>query len=284
MTIDTKATAKSAGIRTLNINELRPADILLSKGPGFLSNLIAEADGGQFSHGALWSGTGIIQATGDGITLSEIEGKHAVYRYPDLPDEAAAKIVALAKAQVEGRYAYGELVLLGALFLSGIRVKGAVLTRLLDAIGGPTASKLKAWLDHHAGRGARVCTELVASCYYEAANGKFALQVRSRTGEGGRTNTVVTAATPPGTRGPRSISTGIAPDVDDSQLQSQAIAAAQSCIDLLSQPDLEVRAETRKLLAGAIARDAGTGADIGVVTPADLEFSPSLTFVGRLDV
>jgi hypothetical protein len=52
----------------------------------------------------------------------------------------------------------------------------------------------------------------------------------------------------------------------------------------IAQLDPDAPAEARKLLAGAIARDAVTGEPIGVVTPADLELSPSLTLVGRLDV
>jgi hypothetical protein len=279
MTDQAKPAASAAATQELSIGDLEPADILLSKGQGYVSDLIAESDGGQFSHGALWSGAGIIQATGDGITLSMIHGRHAVYRYPGLPKEVAPQIVAVAKAQVDGRYAYGELVMLGALFLSGIRVKGALLNRLLDAIGRPSADKLKAWLDQHAGRGTRVCTELVASAYYDAAGHAYALKVRSRASG----TPVVRAASSLGTRGAPAIAGGIAPVVDDEQLQPAANEAAQTCLDLLLQNPNSPR-ETRKLFAGAIALDAETNAPIGVVTPADLEFSPSLKFVGHLDV
>jgi hypothetical protein len=280
MTTKTPPAAGAAATKELSIDDLQPADILLSKGHGFVSDLIAESDGGQYSHGALWSGMSIIQATGDGITESELHGRHGVYRYqPALPEQVAEEIVAIATKQVDGRYAYGELVMLGALFLSGIRVKGALLNRLLDAIGGPTASKLKAWLDEHAGKSARVCTELVASAYYEAAGGAYALRVRSRPPAAA----VVRAATPQATRGGPPLTSGLALAVDDAQLQPTAIAAAQSCLDLLIQKDLNPSPGTRKLLAGALARDAVTGAPMGVVTPADLEFSPSLQFVGRLN-
>lgn len=281
MTNKINPAAGCAATKELSIDDLEPADILLSKGHGFVSNLIAESDGGQFSHGALWSGMSIIQATGEGITESEIHGKHAVYRYqPCLPPEAAKEIVAIATQQVDGRYAYGELVMLGALFLSGIRVKGALLNRLLDAIGGPSASKLKAWLDQHTGKGARVCTELVASGYYGAAGHAYALKIRSRA-DGTR---VVRAASSLGTRDAPTIAGGVAPVVDDVKLQPAALEAAQSCLDLLLQNDMNPPAKTRKLFAGAIAFDAATNAPIGVVTPADLEFSPSLRLIGRLTV
>jgi len=267
----------------LSVDDLQPADILLSKGEGFISDLIAESDGGHYSHGALWSGMGIIQATGDGITFSEIEGTHAVYRYPGLPRKAAEEIVGIAKRQVNGRYAYGELVMLGALFLSGIRVKGALMNRLLDAIGGPTASKLKAWLDARAGKRARVCTELVASAYHQAAGGTVVLKIRSRAGGRAGVNTAVDAPASTGVRSAAVVTRGLAPVVDETELQGPAVTAAQHCLELLLQNDLGNEAGTRKLLAGEIARDAATNEPVGVVTPGDLEFSPSLRFVGRFE-
>jgi len=280
MTSTSQPTASAAPIQSLSVAQLQPADILLSKGQGFVSDLIADADGGHYSHGALWSGSGVIQATSDGITHSDIHGTHTVYRYPQLSQDAAKEIVAIAMEQVNGRYAYGELVMLGALFLSGIRVKGALLDRLLDAIGGPTAGKLKAWLDERAGKGARVCTELVASAYYEAVDGKYALKVRTRAAAG--TSAIVRAALPQRTRGAPVLTSGIAPAVEEADRQQEANDAAQSCIDLFVRSDPNPPATTRKLLAGAIARDAVTNKEVGVVTPADLEFSPSLELVGRL--
>lgn len=270
--------AEASPAKELSVDDLQPADVLLSRGEGVISDLIAEADGGHFSHGALWSGMGIIQATSDGITGGEIHGVHAVYRYPDLPEDVAGEIVAIAQKQVGGSYAYGELVMLGALFLSGIRVKGAVMDRLLDEIGGRTASNLKAWLDEHAGKRARVCTELVASSYFGARDRAFALKIRSRSNASN--NVTVRASATTGTRA-IAVTRGLAPLVEDGPLQPDAIAAAQSCLDALLQ-DGEIG--TRKLLAGAIAFDATTNGPIGVVTPGDLEFSPSLRFVGRLRV
>jgi hypothetical protein len=227
---------------------------------------------------------GIIQATSDGITRSEIHGTHMVYRYPDLPSKVAAEIVAIADKQVEekGRYAYGELVMLGALFLSGIRVKGALLDRLLDALGGSTADKLKAWLDERPGKGARVCTELVASAYYEAKEGAYALKVRPRAGGSAGARAIVRAALLQRNRGTPVITKGIAPAVEEANRQKEAVEAAQSCIDLFVRNNPSLPDNVRGVLAGAIARDAVTNEEIGVVTPADLEFSPSLMLVGRL--
>jgi hypothetical protein len=45
---------------------------------------------------------------------------------------------------------------------------------------------------------------------------------------------------------------------------------------------MDASSDIRKVFAGAIALEAGTGKRIGVVTPADLQFSPSLKFVGRI--
>ena len=276
--------AGPAAVKILTIQDLQPSDILLSKGDGLVSNLITQLDGGKYSHGALWSGAGVIQATGEGISESKIAGTHGVYRYPDLPKKVAEDIVTIARAQVNERYAYGELLMLGALFASGLRIEGAILTRMLDAIGGPTASKLKAWLDAHAGMKARVCTELVASAYYDAADARFALKILSRAAGGTLPDAIARATPQQATRSAATVTRGVAPVVDDPRLAADAVAAAQNCRDLVLQHNLGARARMRKVLAGVVAIDAETNKPLGVVTPRDLECSPSLRFVGRLEV
>ncbi|MGC4086724.1 MAG: hypothetical protein QM756_02280 [Polyangiaceae bacterium] len=161
----------------LRKSDLRPADVLLSRGEGIVSDSIAKNDGGQYSHGAVWSGDGIVQATSAGITHTPFSGSHGVYRRRELTEAGAQEVVELALAELKGRYAYGELVMLGVLFMSGIRVRGAWGSRALEAIGGPKAEKLKAWLDENEGKKVRVCTELVASCFFRAADKAFALEI-----------------------------------------------------------------------------------------------------------
>jgi hypothetical protein len=288
--------------RELRQDELRPADVLLSRGHGLVSDLIANVDGGSYSHGAVWSGEGVIQATSDGITHSAAKGEHGVYRRIDLPDEVASEIVEVAKSQLEGRYAYGELVLLGLLFSSGMRVNGDLLPRMLEAIGGPTASKLKAWLDQRPEAKARICTELVASSYFKAAGGRLALHILPVSKRRAVEPASVLAGLPP-LSGDGASSAGTRRDASsqaDQLLTEQAAAASRRCRELLVERGLfqaamtrgaavelpllgpEGAVESRKVFSGPIALDAVTGKAIGVVTPADLEYSPSLRFVGYL--
>lgn len=269
-------TSTSSSIRELQLSDLRPADVLLSRGEGVVSDLIAKNDGGKYSHGALWSGKGIVQATSAGITHTPLSGSHDVYRRHGLTEDGARQIVTLALAELEGRYAYGELVLLAVLFMSGIRVRGAWGSRALEAIGGRTASNLKKWLDEHAGKKVRVCTELVASCFFRTADQKFALEI-------------LPAAERPAPETALSATTGLPPlgsDEDDTTrggddlLGAELAAAAQYCEELLKRLPSEDD-QLRTMLGGAIALSAD-GQRIGVVTPADLQFSPSLQLIGQI--
>lgn len=289
-----------ANTKQLTIDELEPADVLLSHGHGLISDWIAKADGGKYSHGALWSGTGIIQATGAGIRHEPPEGEHDVYRYTGLDAATALEIVAKAKSQLDGKYAYAELVLLALLFTSGLRVKGAIASRMLDAIGGPRALKLKAWLDERAGRRTRVCTELVASCYFKVDNRKFAIRilpVEERPAL--EPPEAASAELPPlSSDGEPAVTRGSANGTTEPSADQLATARA-TCLELLLQSgwlqNEQVRGAglveleplttasgtgVRKVFAEAIAFDV-SGKELGVVTPADLQFSPSLTFVGH---
>jgi len=257
----------------LTVDELEPADVLLARGHGIVSDLIMKADGGNYSHAALWSGTGVIQATSAGIThLPPAEGDaFDVYRRRGLDAAGATEVVAVAKRQVNGSYAYGELVLLGLLFSAGVRVKGALLNRILQQIGGVAATRLKQWLDEHAqNKKIRVCTELVASSYYYAAGQRVALRIRPFDKR--------PAAASSASRGSGAAAAAATGGVDGSQTEAdgeQIAAATARCLELLQD-----RA-TRKLLSDPIALDDDTSGEIGVVTPADLQFSPSLEFRGH---
>src|SRR5262249_382495 len=135
----------------------------------------------------------------------------------------------------------------------------------------------------HVGKGTRLCTELVASAYYEVDEHRFGLKIRSRAGEGASANVKVQASGPATMRGAMVIRHGLAPAVDDGQFKEDAVAASQSCIELFMQNSLPAGPRVRKLFGGYIALDAATNTPIGVVTPRDLEFSPSLRYVGRLE-
>jgi len=289
----------------LTQSDLRPADILLSRGVGLVSDLIAASDGGKYSHGALWSGTGVIQATGDGITHTEELKVHDVYRHRELDELGAAEVVEAAKAELPGSYAYGELVLLGLLFSLGLHTRGALLTRMLEAIGGEGATKLGAWLNAQAGKKTRVCTELVASSFFKVSNGRFALKILPRSERPLQPAVAAprSIGLPPLVRGDAAsggATRGQADISSSAAVLAGAERARQTCLELLLangvlmregtrgaltelQPlTIDASVQTRKVFAGPIAVEAGTNRPIGVVTPADLQFSPSLAFLGRI--
>ncbi len=266
----------------LKLADLEPADVLLARGHGIVSDLITKADGGRYSHGALWSGIGVIQATSKGITHApQEEGEFDVYRHRTLDDAGATEVVDYAKSQVSGTYAYGELVLLGLLFSCGLRVRGAILNRVLEMIGGPQAAALEKWLSEHTSQKIRVCTELVATCYYHTTQQRFALRI-------------LPFAERPSVPAPAS--NDAAGEAPASDVVSDA---SKGCLDVLVRGGLaterdvrgtgltlppltpDAATNTRKVFADPIAIDASTGGKLGVVTPADLQFSPSLQFIGR---
>jgi hypothetical protein len=271
--------ATRAGAHDLNHGNLQRADILLSRGEGLVSDLIAKSDGGKYSHGALWSGSHIIQATSAGITRTPLAGEHDVYRRIGLTSEGAEAVVAVADAEVGGRYAYGELVLLGLLFMSGAKVRGAWASRMLDALGGPTAKNLREWLDKNSGSKVRVCTELVASCFYRANNHQFAIRVLPASARPRPASEDFLEGLPPlGTDEDE-----LARDGAHDPLDGELAALRRSCAVLLAQPAQGADSDdaSRDLIGAAIAFST-SGESVGVVTPADLQFSPSLEFVGRI--
>jgi hypothetical protein len=259
--------------RELALNDLKKADVLLTRGKGPISDVIAWSDGSKYSHTTMWSGTGVIQASSAGITHQPLEvvfedyKSFDVYRNHDLPPEGAQEIVKLALEELEGSYAYVELVLLGVLFMPGFRVRGAWVNQALKAIGGSTATKLKDWLDENAGKNVRVCSELVASSYYRAGKGhQFALRVY------------------PAAERPKPSTQASSPNVVPAG--ANLAEMEKSCKDLLDAAAARAipnpnGKEPRGLFSGTIALTPD-GKEVGVVTPGDLQFSPSLQCIGTI--
>jgi hypothetical protein len=287
--------------RSLTLGDLQKADVLLARGHGLISDWISKADGGSYSHGALWSGTGVIQATSEGITDAPLVGAFDVYRHRTLDSAGADQVVAYAKTQVDGKYAYTELVMLGLLFSCGLRVKGAILNRLLEAIGSEPAADLNEWLMAHSNRKVRVCTELVATSFYKPADQRFALKILPFSQ---RPDAIVTGAAP--LELPPLVAEGDEPEqtrsltategardallaesepwlrllMKSGLFEEQAVRGATLALPLLGD---ETPTNTRKIFTQPIAFDASSGEKLGVVTPADLQFSPSLRYVGHIE-
>ncbi len=280
--------------RTLALEDLRPADILLSRGDTDISNAIVAADGGSYSHAAMWSGRGVIETALAGTGEHPFKGDRDVYRHRSMVASAGDAIVAAARGQLGQEYAYSELLLLGILFALGLRPCRPLCSVALDVLGGPSAKKLEEWLERGAREPAgRVCTELVAVSYRSPAEGKYTLRVLPR-----EHRPVLAHESALGDE-------GAGADAD----AAAAHATSASCANLLARHGLPIALPiqgaaghgtmggwptdsasvwdapvfaVKKFFAGTVAVDAITGVGLGVVTPADFQFSPSLEYVGRV--
>jgi len=274
--------------RALALAELRPADVLLSRGTSDVSKAIVASDGGSYSHAALWTGESVIEATLDGMTEHPFTGDRDVYRRRELEPGVADEVVAQARSQLGKGYAYTELLLLGSLYAAGVRPREPIVNLALAFLGGRRAEDLAAWLEKLVETRAapRVCTELVALSFYRVQNQRFALHVLPR------------GLRPPSATGlegepaPRTFLAkgAFAPTSDLDALRAACSAWFSADLDANAaefEPAAPARLEpvpagTRKFFFGTVARDSVTGQRLGVVSPGDLQFSPCLEFIGRI--
>ncbi|HTQ06623.1 MAG TPA: hypothetical protein VMI54_22340 [Polyangiaceae bacterium] len=279
--------------RLLGFEELKPADVLLSRGASDVSKAIVASDGGSYSHAALWTGSSVIEATLDGMTEHPFTGDRDVYRHRGLEAGTDAKVVAAARAQLGKGYAYTELFLLGALFAAGVRPRAPVVNVALEFLGGRGASRLADWLEKlvEGRRTPRVCTELVALSFYRVEDRRFAVLVlprslRPRGASGLEGEPAPRSFAPSGLSRPFAMKSDLdalseacgswfssEPEPGETEPELRAPAAVATPVPAEGQ---------RKFLFGTVARDSVTGARLGVVSPGDLQFSPCLEFVGRI--
>lgn len=97
----------------LTVNELKPADILLSTGIATASVIIRGSTVSRYSHAALYADNGqIIEAIGSGVTLQSLEDAMSddtlvsVYRRLQMSDEQGLQVIRYAKQQVGKHYDY----------------------------------------------------------------------------------------------------------------------------------------------------------------------------------
>jgi len=263
--------------KRLALSELKPADILLAAGEGTISRLIMHCDGGSYSHAALWSGKGVIEATSNGVCETQLYQPFDVFRVQALDAKTADQVVEAARASIGRRYAYTEILLLGLLFAIGLRPSRPVFAGAVARLG-TKAEFLKRWLDKLQGSKAepRVCSELVAASY-AAANARLVILTRD--------------ARPPLAQAAGSFpsleaATGSVSRSSEPPPSEELRELSRACSELFG-----VRAATavatgyegvRTLLGGDIGVDS-QGRAIGLVTPGDLQFSTSLRFVGRIE-
>jgi hypothetical protein len=255
-------------------SSLLPADVLLSRGSSGVSDCIVASDGASYSHAALWTGTAVVEATLKGIGEGAPAEGRDVYRFHDqagaaLDQAAAARIVAHARQGIGGPYATSELMLLGMMFTLGLSPRRSLVHLAFDALG-ERAQYLEAWLQ---GLGPSskplVCTELVSAAFYEASPDRaYALRIMP----------LDARPLPPGAIRDRGFSFD---DEASPPEQARAIETLRAACCGMLQVDTARDAPTeRKLLWGSIALEAGNTRRLGVVTPGDLQFSPSLRFCG----
>lgn len=261
----------------LSRDALQPADVLLSRGSTQIADAIVRSDGASYSHAALWTGGSVVEAVLEGIFERGVLFTRDVYRYQDanglsLPTHVAQAAVAFARAQVGLPYANGELLLLGALYTRGIRPQRPLLDAALELLGGATAGRLADWLESvRPRREPMICSELVARAFYEAdASRAYALRV-----------------VPPLQRGTRTRGDSLfdgAPAWANAAGEPVPQQLGASCRRLLGARPVAYVAEQRdrKILSGAVAFLVDAETRLGHVTPGDIQFSPSLRYLGTI--
>jgi len=162
--------------RDVEINELRPCDVLLYHGYSTTSRLIQWFDGSEYSHSSIFNGHLVTEAVQEGVLQRTVEEslEHTeyvdVYRLrkngisigsPELPAEPVLQVIA-HYADLHDRFAYEELVLL-ALLCTTRRLPLPFLRDILDSAAAVIADMLDE------GRQPMVCSELVYRCFAEAS-------------------------------------------------------------------------------------------------------------------
>lgn len=163
-------------LKTVVPSDLKPADVLLCRGDSDISLGIVELDGGSYSHAALWSGQSVIESTLPCVKRSSIEecASHSLYidayRHQGLNQRGAA-VVANAEAYLERPYGTLNLGLstllvavtswmphewaeMNALYGAG---ELARLLRLLRLVKDESRDERQV-----------TCAELVVRCYHDA--------------------------------------------------------------------------------------------------------------------
>ena len=263
-------------METIRKADLRPGDVLLFHGNGFLSKFIRFFDGSQYSHAAIWDGENVVEAEcqqGNGICVDTIEKACStaafthVYRYTT--KSGRRFIGALPVAPVEDQikrfsqdhegYAYSQIVLLG-LLLATRKIPLSTFAPLLRYFMDEAAEQLNTLIN----RGSKViiCSELVYKCY-EQAGSEYEIDVA-----GVEYDVIQAKLAPRATLMP-----SVTPDSDAAHLEKDGAAFLASY--QIAKPEL------RNALA-AIEPTNGIVAVPEFVTPRDLATSPNLLLVGQV--
>ncbi len=275
----------------MTLGEVKTGDILLSYGDNLLSETIRLLDGGYYSHSAICAGIDenngpmAIEATKKGVVKNslsddmEVQLYVDVYRFeadtghtfesPGWPSDPVIDRAAFYEA-AEAKYAHSQLLLMGILVL----VRKAPLGVLPNAT-------LRSWLDRFINTFKDssasdienvTCSELVYRCFYEAESDprwKYGLGISGTLNPDG----VVI----------RTFARHAIPDVGKMDQQTRGLyQEAQKILDKM-KPSLH------RNLKGIpesgddiVTRAANPYVCADMVTPHDLQKSPNLNLIGRL--
>ena len=157
---------------TISKEQLQPGDVLLSLGKGSLSECIRLMDGGLHSHGAIWTGDKLVEATiSEGVIEESLEvciGRHP-HRYIDVyRREGGGKVVERARAWAAKKHQYsrGDLKLCAFLLVSSALWPVAALQVAYLLAANAIESFLE--LDEPKDGERVTCIELIARVFYEA--------------------------------------------------------------------------------------------------------------------
>ena len=282
-------------------SDLRPGDVLLSRSPGEISDLVCALGESEYSHSALWDGDRAVAATPKGVRARELgreldRRSHIdAYRfrfYDHLmgePGWPAKPVIAAAHQMLGNEHAYHETFLAGLLLAVQRRPGRSVRREALRLISHRIAEFTQNHITQHK-RLPIVCAEVVASSFWRAAavpEHKYGLSVR-----------IDGRSTFPGIPAPVSFEQEPAdPPQNDEEARIDADyeRLAQDCGRLLLAARPRVASGIRGLqhVHADAARRPGTGGlvviagdsllPLGCVTPGDLASSPSLEPIGRLN-
>jgi len=163
-------------LKTVAPSELEPADVLLCRGDSDISLGIVELDGGSYSHAALWSGECVIESTLPCVKRSSIDecAGHALYidayRSRELGQRGSA-VVANAEAYLDRPYGTLNLGLSTLLVAvtSWMPHEWAEMNALYGAGELARLLRLLRLVKDECGDERQVtCAELVVRCYHDA--------------------------------------------------------------------------------------------------------------------
>lgn len=178
-------------MKKINVNDLKPGDLILCHGKGFISNTIMLLEEAHYSHSALYAGNGeIMHAYPPELCLTGIDFLFKEEKYldafrflkdgkePGTPDFPVEPILNVAKKYIDEKenYAMSHLYLLGLVALTRDiplpKKEKLILREKIDK----TMQKLFDKLDK--GKLPMVCSEFVYRSFLEAdKDGKYRPQI-----------------------------------------------------------------------------------------------------------